>query len=75
MLRWVTKIGRVDILLEISLLSQYLASPREGHLQQVLHIFAYLKRKPKLTLHMDPGEPNIDYGLFQTDCKSFKEIY
>ena len=30
-LRWATEIGRVDILLEVSLLSQYKASPREGH--------------------------------------------
>ena len=40
-LRWATEIGRVDILLEVSLLSQYQASPREGHLEQLLHIFAY----------------------------------
>ena len=31
-LRWATEIGRVDILLEVSLLSQYQANPREGHL-------------------------------------------
>ncbi|KAI2502896.1 Reverse transcriptase (RNA-dependent DNA polymerase) [Fragilaria crotonensis] len=35
-LRWATEIGRVDILLEVSLLSQYQASPREGHMDQVL---------------------------------------
>ena len=33
MLRWATEIGRVDILHEISILSQYQASPREGHME------------------------------------------
>ena len=42
-LRWATEIGRVDILFEVSLLSQYQASPREGHLSQLLHIFAFLR--------------------------------
>ena len=40
-LRWATELGRVDILLEVSLLSQYQASPCEGHMEQALHIFAY----------------------------------
>jgi hypothetical protein len=31
MLRWATEIGQVDILHEVSILSQYQASPREGH--------------------------------------------
>ena len=42
-LRWACEIGRVDILLEVALLSTYLASPRLGHLEQVFHIFGYLK--------------------------------
>jgi hypothetical protein len=37
-LRWATEIGRVDILPKVSLLSQYQESPREGHLEQALHI-------------------------------------
>jgi hypothetical protein len=61
-LRWATEIGRVDILLEVSLLSQYQASPREGHLEQLLHIFAFLKKHPKLTLYLSPEVPRIDYG-------------
>ena len=50
MLRWATKLGRTDVLLETSLLSQYQASPRQGHLEQALHIFAYMDRKPKTSL-------------------------
>jgi Reverse transcriptase (RNA-dependent DNA polymerase) len=73
--RWATEIGRVDILLEVSLLSQYQASPREGHLVQVLHIFAFLKKHPKLTLYMSPESPRIDYGDFRTNKDDFSEIY
>ena len=32
-LRWAVELGRIDILLETALLSQYLAMPREGHLE------------------------------------------
>ena len=42
-LRWAIEIGRVDILLEVSLLSSHLALPRQGHLEQVMHTFGYLK--------------------------------
>ena len=64
MLRWACELGRVDILHEISLLSQYQMSPREGHMQQLLRIFSFLERQPKLTLYMDPEEPdtcNFDF--------------
>ena len=74
-LRWATEIGRVDILLEVSLLSQYQANPREGHFEQLLHIFAFLKRHPKLTLYLSPQLPLIDYGDFRTKREDFAEIY
>ena len=38
MLIWATELGRVDILHAVSLLYQYQAYPREGHLEQVLQI-------------------------------------
>ena len=53
MLRWAIKIGRVDTNTEISLLSSFQASPREGHLNQLLRIIAFLKRKPKPALYFD----------------------
>ncbi len=37
-LRWAVELGRVDILLEVSLISKHLALPREGHLEQALII-------------------------------------
>ena len=43
-LRWAVELGRIDIHAAVSMLSQYLAQPRQGHLDQALHIFAYLKK-------------------------------
>jgi len=63
-LRWATEIGRVDLLLETSLMSTYLASPRVGHLEQVMHMFGYLKEHPKRKLGFDPNHPVIDAGRF-----------
>ena len=63
-LRWACELGRVDIATEVSLLSSHLALPRDGHLQQVYHIFGYLKAKPKKTLAFDPQHPNIDESRF-----------
>jgi hypothetical protein len=42
-LRWAVELGRVDLLLETSLMSAHLALPRIGHLEQVMHMFGYLK--------------------------------
>ena len=56
--------GRVDIALEVSLLSSYLAYPREGHLETALHIMRYLKNKHNTRLIFDPNYPDIDKGDF-----------
>ena len=74
-LRWATEIGRVDILQEVSILSQYQASAREGHLEQVFNIFSFLKHNPKLSIHMDPQLPEVDYTIFDVDRTIFHEKY
>ena len=43
MLRWIIELVRVDILHEPSLLSQYMALPIIGHLQEALNICKYIK--------------------------------
>ena len=63
-LRWAIELGRVDILLEVALLSTQLALPRWGHLQQVFHIFGYLKNSPRRRLYYDPDHPNISEDRF-----------
>ena len=41
-LRWAVELGRVEILLEVALMSKHLALPREGHLEKVLNIMGYI---------------------------------
>ena len=71
MLRWATEIGRVDILHEVSILSQYQASPREGHIEQLFNIWSFLRQDPKLTLYFDPTLPEMDYIAFKSNASDF----
>ena len=56
-LRWEVDIGRVDILLEISLISSELALRRVGYLQAIYRMFRYLNKVPKRKLYFDPRKP------------------
>ena len=64
-LRWVVELGRVDILLETAILSKHLDLPRECHLEQVLHIVGYLKRRKKLRLLFESGYLATNQKLFK----------
>jgi hypothetical protein len=59
------ELGRIDICLEISMLSSHLALPRQGHLEQVLHVFAYLKKHHNAELVLDPSDPVVDENSFE----------
>ena len=63
-LRWMVELGRVDICVEVSLLSSHMALPREGHLLQLYQVFAYLKSHHNSEMVFDPSEPVIDRSLF-----------
>ena len=71
-LRWIVEMGRLDICTEVSMMSSYVAAPREGHMQQVLHIFAYLKNHHNARMVLDPTYPMIDEEAFiRRDWKEF----
>lgn len=61
-LRWIVELGRVDICVEVSMMSSHLALPREGHMEQVLHIFAYLKVYHNARMVFDPTYPEVNDG-------------
>jgi hypothetical protein len=63
-LRWAVELGRIDIIVETGMLSRYCVSPRLGHLEQVLHIFSYLKRQSSSAMVFDSTEPVIDESIF-----------
>ena len=58
------------------MLSSYQAYPIEGHLEQIYHVCAFLKKNPKLTLYFYQIEPLIEPSLFQGDSvQKFKDKY
>jgi Reverse transcriptase (RNA-dependent DNA polymerase) len=64
-LRWAVELGRVDIIVETGKLSRYCITPRLGHLEQVLHIFAYLKRFSSCSMVFNWHEPSFDESKFK----------
>ena len=64
-LLWEVDIGRVDILLEVFLLSSQLAFLRVGHLQAVYRVFGYLKQVPNRKLYFDTRKLMISEDRFQ----------
>jgi len=63
-MRWMVELGRIDIATKVSMLSSYLAYPREGHLEAALHIMGYLRLKHNSRLIFDPAYPDIDQTAF-----------
>jgi hypothetical protein len=65
-LRWIVELGRLDIMVDVSLLSSYCMQPRRGHLDQVFHIFSYLKRNKRATLMFDESRVDWDETAFES---------
>ena len=66
------KLGCVDIITEVSILTSHISIPREGHLDALFHVFGYLQKKHNFRLIFDPTYPDIDMSDFiQTDWKHF----
>jgi hypothetical protein len=63
-MRWMVELGCIDIAKEVFMLSSYLACPREGHLENALHVMGYLQLKHNSRLIFDPTYPDIDQTAF-----------
>ena len=59
------ELGHVNICLEVSLLSSHLALPHQGHLQQLYHIFGYLKSHHNLELVFNLSDPVVEENDFE----------
>ena len=69
MLRWIVELWRVDITCEVSMMASMMAMPREGHLEELYHIFAFLKIRHNSQMVFDPTPPDIDSNSFpREDC-------
>ena len=61
---WMVEMFRIDITCEVSMMSSFFVMPREGHLQQLLHLFAYLKYHHNACIVSNPSYPDIDSDQF-----------
>ena len=64
-LRWMVELGRIDITCEVSMMVSYMALPRLGHLEQLYHMFAYLKRCHNTELVFNPSDRSFNEGQFE----------
>ena len=63
-LRWMVELGRIDLTCEVSMMASHMALPRQGHLAQLFHMFAYLKKFHNSELVFDPSDRDIQYEIF-----------
>jgi hypothetical protein len=74
-LRWAVELGRIDIHTEVSILATYTAAPRQGHLDALFHIYAYLNKHSRSRLVFDDSyvkitdEIDVDWKSFYPDAK------
>ena len=47
------------------MMSSHLPMPRKGHLDQVLHRFAYLRKYHNTELVYDPSDPAVEQDVFE----------
>jgi hypothetical protein len=72
-LRWAVELGRINIYVDVALLSSFMAQPRIGHMNQVLHIFTYLKHHENSNIVFDPYPQSCDETKFQ--CYDWMDFY
>jgi hypothetical protein len=70
---WAIELGHIDIYIDVSLLSSHLAETRIGHLEQVLHIFSYLKHHENSNIVFDPNY--IDWQAASFEQHDWTELY
>ena len=73
-MRWAVKLGRIDIQIEVALMSQYQMSPRQGHLEALYLIFHYLSKNIKKRLVMDAHYPLANEKSFNV-AADWTEFY
>jgi hypothetical protein len=65
-LRWMVDLGRLDIYVQVALLSSYLSQPRQGHLEAIYSLYGYLKSHERSTMVFDGDYINWKDEVFPT---------
>ena len=58
-------IGHVEIINDVSTLASQMEMPREGHMDAMFHVFAYLKARQNSRMVFDPTYLHINKKNFQ----------
>ena len=73
--QWAVKLGRINILFEVAIMLQYLASPQIGNLKVLYNIFGYFKKHEILRIVFDPKELEVDQSLFAFATADWSDFY
>ena len=65
--------GWIDITYKVLMMSLHMTMPRVGHLEQLFHIFAYLKKYHNTELVFDSSDRPLDVGSFKVHDWSASE--
>ena len=63
-LRWIVELSWIDIEMEVLMMSSITDMPWKGHLEQLFHIFAYLKQRYNSEIVLDATAPDFHEALF-----------
>jgi hypothetical protein len=74
-LQWAIKLGRLDVYVELSQLSQHQALPRRGHLEAIYHISPISRSiKTALALFLTQTPHQIDESVFKSNV-DWRDLY
>jgi hypothetical protein len=71
-LRWMVELGRLDIYVQVAMLSSYLVQPRQGHMEAVYYLYGYLKSHDRSAMVFDDNYINwVDEDFPEQDWSDF----
>lgn len=71
-LRWAVELGRIDLAHAAGMIARFSAAPREGHLYELLRIFAYCKKHLDSKVVIDPVQKDFSNVKWAThDWRQF----
>ena len=70
-LRCIVEMGRVYVNVEASMLSFHLVMPRVGQIEELLHIFSYLRKHMNTEMVFDTSVPEIYKNYFRRQYWSY----
>ena len=56
----IVELGRADICVEVSMMSSHLDLPCQGHMEELHHMFAYIKKHHNAEIVFDPTPLDFD---------------